>query len=60
MPMGMVSLLTAPLVADSAGEDSVSLSTTEQILFILYLFVVLSSQNENMVLSLIIFVPLSL
>lgn len=30
MPMGMVSLLTAPLVSDSAGEDSVSLRLEAQ------------------------------
>lgn len=36
MPMGMASLLTAPLVSDSAGEDSVSLNFVAE-MFTIYI-----------------------
>lgn len=38
MPMGMASLLTAPLVSDSAGEDSVSLNLVAE-MFTIYIFI---------------------
>lgn len=36
--MGMASLLTAPLVSDSAGEDSVSLNFVAE-MFTIYIFI---------------------